>query len=66
MVKIVPDDKLLIETDSPFLSPDPLRGKINFPTNVKYVAEKIAEVKNKTLKNVADITSKNFKTLFNL
>ena len=66
MVKIVPDDKLLIETDSPFLSPDPLRGKINFPTNIKYVAEKIAEVKNKTLKNVADITSKNFKNLFNL
>ena len=45
IIKIVPNDKMLIETDSPYLSPEPLRGKRNDPRNVKYIAKKIAAVK---------------------
>ena len=47
---MVPLDKMLIETDSPYLSPEPLRGKRNDSRNVKYIAKKIAEVKQIPLK----------------
>ena len=60
----VPDDKLLIETDSPFLAPVPLRGHRNEPANVRYVAEKMAQIKNKTFEEIADLTTKNFYRLF--
>lgn len=66
IINMIPEDKLLIETDSPYLSPEPVRGKRNNSMNVKYVAEKIAEVKNKTIEEIADITSKNAKTVFNI
>lgn len=66
IIKMVPMDKMLIETDSPYLSPEPLRGKRNDPRNVKYVANKIAEVKNIPLKEVAEITYKNANTIFDL
>ena len=56
---MVPNDKILIETDSPYLSPEPFRGKRNDPTNVKFVAKKIAEVKNMELEDVAKITYEN-------
>ena len=56
---MVPNDKILIETDSPYLSPEPFRGKRNDPTNVKLVAKKIAEVKNMELEDVAKITYEN-------
>ena len=46
---MVPLDKLLIETDSPYLAPEPVRGTKNTPANVKYVAKKIAEVKKMKL-----------------
>ena len=55
---------MLIETDSPYLSPDPLRGKSNEPANVKIVAENIAMIKKITLEEVANITTKNFKNFF--
>lgn len=59
IISLVPDDKILIETDSPYLSPEPLRGKRNDPRNVRYTAEKIAKVKGYTLEKVAKITYEN-------
>ena len=47
IIEMVPDDRILIETDSPYLSPEPHRGQRNDSRNVKYVAEKIAEIKRK-------------------
>ena len=63
-ISLVPLDKILIETDSPYLSPEPIRGRRNNSINVKYVAEKIASVKNKEVKEIAEITSKNAKRIF--
>jgi len=64
VVKYVPIEKMLIETDSPYLSPDPLRGKSNEPANVKIVAENVALIKDISFEDVADITSTNFKNFF--
>ncbi|ABV75313.1 Putative deoxyribonuclease, hydrolase [Rickettsia akari str. Hartford] len=64
IVKYIPLDRLLIETDSPYLAPTPMRGKQNEPAFVRYVAEKVAELKNITSKEVANVTTQNFKTLF--
>ena len=61
IIQMVPLDKILIETDSPYLSPDPFRGKRNEPRNVKLVAQKIADVKNISLENIANITFENAK-----
>ena len=58
-VKIVPMDRILIETDSPYLSPEPNRGKRNDSRNVKYVAQKIADFKGLSLEEVARITYEN-------
>lgn len=66
IINMIPEDKLLIETDSPYLSPEPMRGKRNNSMNVKYVAEKIANVKNKTLEEIAELTSKNTEIIFNI
>ena len=66
IINMVPEDKLLIETDSPYLSPEPFRGKRNNSMNVKYVAEKIASVKNKSVEEIADITSNNAKRIFEI
>ena len=60
----VPMDKMLIETDSPYLAPVPFRGKANHPANVYYVAEYIAELRGMTLAEVAEQTTDNFKRLF--
>ena len=64
IISMVPNDRILIETDSPYLSPEPLRGKRNDPRNVKYIARKITEVKGITLEEVADITYNNAKRIF--
>ena len=66
IIEMVPMDKVLIETDSPYLSPEPLRGRRNDPRNVKYMAKKIAEVKKITLEEVASVTYKNAKDVFNI
>jgi len=55
---------MLIETDSPYLSPDPFRGKSNEPANVKIVAEAVASIKQISLKEVANFTTDNFKKFF--
>ena len=64
VVKYVPLERMLIETDSPYLSPDPLRGKINEPANVKIVAENIAKIKSISFEQVALITTENFQKFF--
>lgn len=64
VVKKVPLESLLIETDCPYLAPEPFRGKQNEPALVKQVAEKIAEIKQLTLDEVAEQTSKNYQQLF--
>jgi TatD DNase family protein len=64
--KKIPIEKILIETDSPYLAPVPKRGKRNEPSYVRYVAEKIAEIKGLSLQDVGRITTLNAKNLFNL
>ena len=64
--KNIPLDKLLIETDSPFLAPIPMRGKKNEPSFIKYTLEKLSFIKEKTSQQMSDLTTKNFNKLFNL
>ncbi len=66
VVKEIPLDHLLIETDSPYLTPEPFRGKRNHPSLVKYVAEKIAHIKDLSVEEVARITTENGKELFRI
>lgn len=66
VVKRVPLDRLLIETDCPFLAPVPHRGKRNEPALVVHVAEKVAEVKETSLAKVAEMTTQNAERLFRL
>ena len=66
IINMIPEDKLLIETDSPYLAPEPVRGTRNNSMNVKYVAEKIANVKNKTIEEIAEITNQNAKRIFEI
>jgi TatD DNase family protein len=64
VAKKVPLDRLLIETDAPFLAPVPYRGKQNEPQYVRFVAEKIAELRHIHVDDVAKATTENFKRLF--
>lgn len=64
VIKIVPLNKLQIETDAPYLSPEPYRGTRNYSENVKLVAKKIAEVKEISIEEVAKITYKNTMDMF--
>ena len=66
IIEMVPDDRILIETDSPYLSPEPHRGQRNDSRNVKYVAEKIAEIKRKRLEEIAETTYKNAKIIYGI
>lgn len=66
VVSLVPMDRLLIETDSPYLSPEPLRGTRNTSINVKYVAEKISSIKGLSLEEVANATYKNAMDVYNI
>ncbi len=64
-VKIIPLEKILLETDAPYLAPVPYRGKINSPKYLKYIAEKIAEIKGITIEEVKKQTTVNAKRIFN-
>lgn len=66
VAKSVPLDRLLLETDAPYLTPVPFRGKENQPAYVKYVAEEIAKLRGITFDEVADATSKNAEFVFNI
>ncbi len=66
IVKEVPLDKILIETDAPFLAPEPYRGQRNEPSYVKYVCQKIADLKGLSFEEVESATYKNTCRLFNL
>ena len=63
---MVPDDRFLVETDSPYLSPEPFRGRRNDPRNVRYIIEKIAEVKGKTFEEIQDMAYENAKRIFSI
>ncbi|MBX3043393.1 MAG: TatD family hydrolase [Candidatus Kapabacteria bacterium] len=62
----VPDDRYMIETDSPYMTPVPYRGKRNEPSYVKYVAEKISEIKNIEIEEVIRMTTENAKKFFSI
>ena len=66
VAKELPLEKLLVETDSPYLSPVPFRGRPNEPGRTRFVAEKLAEIHGVSLKIVADKTTENATELFNL
>ncbi len=62
--KILPLEKILIETDSPYLAPVPNRGKKNEPSFLSYTAQKLADIKNLSKQEITKITTKNFNNLF--
>lgn len=64
IVKKIPADRILIETDSPYLAPEPYRGKTNQPAYVRYVAEKIAQLRSTSYAAIAEQTTENFFRLF--
>jgi len=66
VAKTIPDDKLLIETDSPYLAPIPHRGKQNQPSFVQHVAETLADIRGTSVEHIAEISRDNFYRLFNL
>lgn len=66
IINLVPNDRILIETDSPYLSPEPLRGKRNIPANVKFVAQKVADVKEIDFKEIEKITRENAERIFKI
>jgi len=66
VVKVVPLNKILVETDSPYLTPEPFRGEKNKPQNVEFVARKIAEIKNVSFEKVCEQTTKNVKRLLKI
>ncbi|MGV8933875.1 MAG: TatD family hydrolase [Gallionellaceae bacterium] len=64
VAKHIPLDRMLIETDSPYLAPVPFRGKLNEPSYVKHVAEEIAKLRGISVEEVGEATSANFRNLF--
>lgn len=64
VARFVPIDRLLIETDSPYLAPVPYRGKVNNPSYVPYVARQVAELRGLAVEEVGERTSRNFEALF--
>lgn len=66
VAQFVPLDRLLVETDSPYLTPQPFRGKRNEPAYVRLVAEEIARLRNSSLEELAEATTRNVRELFSI
>lgn len=66
VLEIAPLDRILIETDSPYLSPVPMRGRRNDSSNLEYIVQKIAELKDESPERIAELTSENAHRLFNI
>lgn len=66
VAEMLPSDRLLLETDCPYMAPVPFRGKRNYSGYIPYIAEKVAEIKGIDPQTVLDITSENAKKLFDL
>ena len=66
VAKITPWEKILVETDAPFLSPEPHRGERNLPQYVEFVCRKLAELKNIEYQEAAQITTNNTRALFGI
>jgi len=66
VIKELPLDRIILETDSPFLAPTPLRGQTNEPKNIKIIAEFLADLKGKTLEEIGQITEENVHNLFDI
>ena len=65
-VQAIPMERLLLETDAPYMAPEPNRGKRNYSGYIPYVAEKIAQIKRITAQEVIDITNANARRLFRI
>lgn len=65
-VRITPIENIVLETDAPYLTPVPFRGKVNSPKYLKYIAEEIAKIKEINIEEVKKITSENAKRIFNI
>jgi TatD DNase family protein len=66
LIRRLPNDKFMIETDCPYMTPEPFRGQRNEPLLVKKVAERIAEIKNLSFARIAEISTKNARNIFNI
>lgn len=66
VVKVIPDNLLLVETDCPYLAPEPYRGKLCHSGMINLTAKKIAEIRGSTSENILNLTAQNAKTLFNI
>lgn len=63
--KIIPKERILLETDAPYLTPVPYRGKLNSPAYLKYIAQEIANIRNTTIEEIKEQTTENAKRIFN-
>jgi TatD DNase family protein len=66
IVKKIPIERLLLETDSPYMAPEPFRGTRNHPALLKYIAQSIAQIKQLNISELGEITTKNFRNLFRI
>ncbi len=66
LIRRLPSDKFMVETDCPFMTPEPYRGQRNEPILVKFVAERIAEIKNLKFERISEISTKNARGLFKI
>lgn len=66
LIRKMPNDKFMVETDAPYMTPEPYRGKRNEPVLVSYVAKRIAEIKNLSYERIAELSTRNAKALFKI